>query len=161
MEILKQFKLIIAENVDVSLDAKKLFFGCKLNFFEIQYKLEPLDFWVTQHPDLIFPDKSAFQRNWDLQLMTDKHQQLLSHLGSPHRAILLAIFEHECGVWLDALPSANLGTLLDKHVLQIAISLRIGSDICQPHTCVCGTLVDRLGHHGLSCSKKLWQIFST
>lgn len=98
--------------------------------------MEALDFWVTQHPDLIFPDKPAFQRNWDLQLMTDKHQQLLSHLGSPYRAILLARSEHESGAWLDGLPSANLGTLLDKHVLQIAISLRIGSDLPTSYVCL-------------------------
>ncbi|KAM3958718.1 uncharacterized protein ACR2FA_007238 [Aphomia sociella] len=31
--------------------------------------------------------------------------------------------------------------------------LRLGAAICTPHVCPCGTEVDQLGHHGLSCSK--------
>ena len=29
--------------------------------------------------------------------------------------------------------------------------MRLGALICEPHSCRCGRLVDRLGHHGLSC----------
>ena len=35
----------------------------------------------------------------------------------------------------------------------MAVGLRLGSTICQPHTCICGTQVDARGLHGLSCRK--------
>ncbi|XP_073955673.1 uncharacterized protein [Choristoneura fumiferana] len=37
--------------------------------------------------------------------------------------------------------------------LRLAVSLRLGFPICAPHKCPCGSVVDRLGHHGLSCAK--------
>jgi hypothetical protein len=51
-----------------------------------------------------------------------------------------------------------LGTLLEKTTLQIAVSLRLGISICQPHICTCGSLVDTLSHHGLSCIKSAGRI---
>ena len=35
----------------------------------------------------------------------------------------------------------------------MAVGLRLGSNICSPHTCPCGTLVDARGNHGLSCRR--------
>ena len=29
----------------------------------------------------------------------------------------------------------------------------MGADIVEEHTCICGALVDRTGHHGLSCRR--------
>lgn len=55
--------------------------------------------------------------------------------------------------WLNALPCSSLGTLLDNHSFRIAASLRLGIPVCHPHTCVCGTKVDKFGRHGLACKK--------
>ena len=33
----------------------------------------------------------------------------------------------------------------------VSVALRLGSPICEPHHCRCGSLVTKLGHHGLSC----------
>ena len=33
----------------------------------------------------------------------------------------------------------------------ISVALRTGAPVSEPHACRCGRLVDRLGHHGLSC----------
>ena len=33
----------------------------------------------------------------------------------------------------------------------MAIGLRLGTAICEPHMCPCGALVDALGTHALSC----------
>ncbi|CAH2244118.1 jg18506 [Pararge aegeria aegeria] len=52
-----------------------------------------------------------------------------------------------------ALPSANLGTMLDHTTLSVVIGLRLGASIIQPHRCHCGDSVDTYGHHGLSCSR--------
>ena len=36
----------------------------------------------------------------------------------------------------------------------VAVGLHLGSPLCRPHLCHhCGSEVDRLGHHGLSCRK--------
>ena len=35
--------------------------------------------------------------------------------------------------------------------VMISVALRLGSPICEPHQCRCGSLVTSLGHHGLSC----------
>ena len=34
-----------------------------------------------------------------------------------------------------------------------AIDLRLGANIVEEHKCICGTLVDRNGIHGLSCRR--------
>ncbi|KAF2884944.1 hypothetical protein ILUMI_21221 [Ignelater luminosus] len=52
-----------------------------------------------------------------------------------------------------ALPSFQLGTLLDKNSPTVAISSRLGINICKPYTCACEKAVDSSGVHGLSCNK--------
>ncbi|RVE45296.1 hypothetical protein evm_010068 [Chilo suppressalis] len=76
---------------------------------------------------------------------------LASSESATERARLLAVFQAESGYWLQALPSANIGTLLDKSTLSLAISLRLGVKTNHPHCCRCGSRVGELGHHGLSC----------
>jgi hypothetical protein len=67
------------------------------------------------------------------------------------RARLLGVRGREAGAWLHAIPSPSLGTLLDNDTFRVAVSLRLGSLVCSPHTCVCGSSVDESGTHGLSC----------
>lgn len=69
------------------------------------------------------------------------------------RARLLASNERESGYWLNAIPSTNIGTLLDRTTFTLAVSLRLGAKINVPHRCRCGVSVDQLGHHGLSCQR--------
>jgi len=35
----------------------------------------------------------------------------------------------------------------------VAVGLRLGTAICEAHTCPCGATVDSLGRHALSCKK--------
>jgi hypothetical protein len=51
------------------------------------------------------------------------------------QARLLALQEKESGAWLHALPSTNLGTLLDNQCFRISICLRLGIPMCVPHPC--------------------------
>ena len=57
----------------------------------------------------------------------------------------------ESGLWLHTLPTSTLGTLLDPESLRIALALRVGADVCEPHMCRCGRRMDARGLHGLSC----------
>jgi hypothetical protein len=43
--------------------------------------------------------------------------------------------------------------LINDDSLLIAIGLRLGTQLCVPHKCRCGSLVDEQGMHGLSCQK--------
>jgi hypothetical protein len=82
------------------------------------------------------------QKIWDEKnrISSDKDQ-----------ARLLALKEKESGAWLHAFPSTIIGTLLDNQCFKISICLRLGIPMCVPHQCTCGEIVDKLGHHGLSC----------
>ena len=53
--------------------------------------------------------------------------------------------------WLHAIPIPSLGLKLDNTSIRIACGLRLGSPLCHPHKCQCGTDVDKFGRHGLSC----------
>ena len=46
----------------------------------------------------------------------------------------------------------NLGLHLDDETVRVAVALRLGAAVCEPHPCqLCQCPVDRQGHHGLSC----------
>src|SRR6218665_333989 len=50
-----------------------------------------------------------------------------------------------------AMPIASCGLKLDDEAVRVAVGLRIGANLCEPHTCVCGQRVTAQGHHGFSC----------
>ena len=70
---------------------------------------------------------------------------------SHHRARLLAVAAPHAGDWLHALPISSCGLRLDDEAIRVAVGLRLGLNICQPHPCICETQVDARGTHGLSC----------
>ena len=47
----------------------------------------------------------------------------------------------------------SLGLKLDNPSVRIACGLRLGTNLCHPHKCQCGTDVDKTGRHGLSCQR--------
>lgn len=54
---------------------------------------------------------------------------------------------------MHALPSPHFGTLLDNESIRVAVAFRLGCDVCEPHICICGSMVERNGHHALSCQR--------
>ena len=70
---------------------------------------------------------------------------------SHHRARLLAVTFPHAGDWLHTLPISSCGLRLDDEAVRVAVGLRLGLNLCQPHPCPCGTQVDSRGTHGLSC----------
>ena len=67
------------------------------------------------------------------------------------RARLLASVTPHAGDWLNAPPLTAAGLRLTNDAIRIAVGLRLGSNLCWPHTCRCGALVDARGNHGLVC----------
>ena len=97
------------------------------------------------------PDEPGCQKGWDLPIVQRSREEMLREADQVSRARLLATAQKESGAWLNALPVSSLGTLLDSESFRVAIALRVGADICIPHSCRCGGMMDGKGLHGLSC----------
>ncbi|CAG9135278.1 unnamed protein product [Plutella xylostella] len=119
--------------------------------FKIPYAEEALDLWRARCPASDVPQQPECQRSWDEPICKITLNGLIGQSVGSELARLRAAAEHESGLWLHALPSPQLGTLLDNDSLRVAVALRLGCNICEPHRCVCGAWVDAQGHHGLYC----------
>ncbi|XP_047991091.1 uncharacterized protein LOC125230111 [Leguminivora glycinivorella] len=127
---------------------------------EIANLREAREAWCESCPSADIPVARHCQRDWDSPRLKIAHASLIDQSpDDSERARILAVSAPESGHWLQALPSRAIGTILDPSSLRIAICLRLGSRICVPHTCVCGKDVDRLGRHGLSCSRSAGRMF--
>lgn len=94
------------------------------------------------------------QHLWHKPVVDACFQNLLSNANSPlDKARLLAVSSPHSGDWLNALPISSCGLRLEDEAVRVAVGLRLGCSICQPHTCPCGSLVDSSGVHSLSCKK--------
>ena len=91
------------------------------------------------------------QKTWDLPIAEATKTRLLESSDQLARARILASSCKESGVWLHAFPVLSLGTMLEPETFRIAIALRVGADVCEPHKCRCGRMMDSRGLHGLSC----------
>ena len=73
------------------------------------------------------------------------------HTETYDKVRLLAASSKHSGDWLHAIPISSCGLRLDDEVVRIAVGLRLGINICEPHVCICGSVVDVRGSHALSC----------
>ena len=108
--------------------------------------------WNALNPDTEPPQTPSLQKHWDV-INVNRIFNALRFETDEDKARVLAICRSESSAWLHALPSRNIGTLLENNVFRIIVALRLGLDICVPHTCICGGKVDKKGRHGLSCRK--------
>ncbi|KAI5639573.1 hypothetical protein NE865_07939 [Phthorimaea operculella] len=109
--------------------------------------------WAAACPGVDLPSKPESQRAWDDLSCKFSLSELSESLTGADVAHIKAVTCPESGAWLQALPSPQLGTLLDNDTLRIAVALRLGCGVCEDHSCPCGASVDSTGHHGLSCAK--------
>ena len=92
------------------------------------------------------------QKAWDTPIATHLFQALVSDAPDEYsKARLQASSAPHAGDWLKVVPVSALGLRLDDEGLRIAVGLRLGSNICSPFTCGCGSKVDARGSHSLSC----------
>jgi hypothetical protein len=92
------------------------------------------------------------QKTWDTPLvLVIAHKLKTTASTQADIARLLAVSSPHAGDFLNVIPCSSLGTRLDDSSLRIAIALRLGAKICEPHQCGCGEEVDASGTHGLSC----------
>ena len=89
-----------------------------------------------------------------MQYAKMKHKKLISSSSLDlEKARLLTVFPEQSSSCLNAISIASLGLKMNSSQLRLSCALRLGSPLCIPHTCVCGTRVDQSGVHGLSCRK--------
>lgn len=111
-----------------------------------------LNAWMLLNPNTGIPEIPTSQKEWD-KINTERLANEVHLEETTEKARILAIRKPESSAWLHALPSRAIGTLMNNNVFRISIGLRLGLNICTPHTCVCGRFVDSKGLHGLSCKK--------
>ena len=115
------------------------------------------DSWnaITGKP-ILTGDAAVSQKAWDQPIIKLAYTQILQGSNDVEsRARLLAVASRESGAWLHAIPIPSLGTKLSNDCVRIAVGLRLGTDICTPHKCICNAEIDSKGRHGLSCNKCL------
>ena len=79
------------------------------------------------------------QQAWDRpSIDIDKASVLSAAPDQHHRARVLAVSAPHAGDWLYALPISNCGLRLDDEAIRVAVGLRLGVNLCQPHPCPCG-----------------------
>jgi hypothetical protein len=100
------------------------------------------------------PARAGVQKAWDEPVVSRKREEVMSAAqNQAGRARLIAAAAPHSGDFLHAVPCSSVGTRLDDTSLRIAVSLRLGANMCAPHTCICGQHVDSTGIHGLVCRK--------
>ena len=116
------------------------------------------------------PDLRSAEASWQEQfgsLPSLAKQSFLDMTASKHRADsllqeattqrnrvrLLSLHGTFAGAWLNALPTNRTGfnTRLSNEEIRIAVGVRLGCKITEPHRCNCNMPVDQYGLHGLSC----------
>ena len=97
---------------------------------------------------------AAKQHEWDKPSIAADLAKLTSSLPDRHhQARLLAVSAPHSGDWLHALPISSCGLRLDDEAVRVAVGLRLGARLCEPHQCPCGAKVDPEGTHGLACRR--------
>ena len=115
---------------------------------------EALEQWTTTVGPAIPMDSREFQKEWDNALGDTIMKRLLAEDTSDlTRARLTHVSQKESGLFLTAVPSPNVGTLLNNEQLRASLALRLGLPLYEKHPCACGRTVDTRGLHKLSCSQ--------
>ena len=95
---------------------------------------------------------SGKQAYWDRPGLQCDRAAIEATLMEPSRkARFFAATAPHSGDWLLALPITTCGLRLDDEAVRVAVGLRLGLNICVPHTCRCGAKVDVQGLHCMVC----------
>ncbi|KAI5637897.1 hypothetical protein NE865_09412 [Phthorimaea operculella] len=119
----------------------------------IPFQEDALEAWSVMCPAVDPPYNRDSQKAWDILCSKLFLADLTESLSGTDLARIKASACPEAGAWLHALPSPQLDTHLEDNTLRVAVSLRLGCGVCEPHRCPCGAITDASGYHGLSCSR--------
>jgi len=92
------------------------------------------------------------QSKWDTSILEKELSDLIHSTAElSELARLKAVSSQHASDWLHCLPITPCGLRLSDEAIRVAVGLRLGANICQPHACACGAMVTARGTHGLSC----------
>jgi hypothetical protein len=118
---------------------------------------EALDCWKLLCPGIEIPDSPSLQKLWDAPIINKKFNEILDSSDHRNKTRLLAVFELESGAWLKALPSSNLGTLLDRQHFKMLLLLELDlKSVILIFAYVGGSQVDKWGSSLSFVFKKCW-----
>jgi len=126
---------------------------------DISFYADAIEAWKNLGIDSMPPVQSS-QQNWNI-INVENIVDSLSFPTELDKARYNASCSLEASAWLSALPSKNVGLLLNNNDFRMSIAVRLGTNVCLPHVCICGLNVDECGVHGLSCPKECWSFFKT
>jgi len=123
---------------------------------EIPYDLQntALEAWkAVTGADPPTGTSTHLQKEWDIRFTDKAWTGLLESTSYPRdRARLLASRAPHSGDWMLAPPVTALGLRLSDEEVRIAVGMRLGTTLCEPHLChQCRENVDASGLHGLVC----------
>ena len=121
--------------------------------FEDTYTSDAILSWKSlSHAEIPPKPANRFQKVWDTVASISIYNDILTRCpGDAGQARLKAVNSPHAGDWLNALPIASVDLRLSDKEIRVAVGYRLGSFICQPHQCVCGSFVGARDLHGLSC----------
>ena len=94
------------------------------------------------------------QSHWDRpSVLRDRALVKSGLVTCEQQASFQAAVAPHSGDWLHVLPIASCGLRLDDESIHVAVGLRLGTDVCVPHVCGCGTQVDARGSHAFICKR--------
>jgi hypothetical protein len=130
---------------------KRILADCLI--MEDTHMLEYLEIWSDEFgspPDPL-PSK---QSSWDRpSVLLDRAMVESSLSTAVQKASFLAASAAHSGDWMFALPITSCGLRLDDEAVRVAVGLRLGSNLCVPHSCRCGAQVDAMGLHCFVCKR--------
>jgi len=107
--------------------------------------------WSAQFDDI--PEILPLNSHFGITLACWRTRLLWSYRSPHSRASFLSACIQHSGDWLFTLPIASCGLKLDEEAVRVADGLRLGLDLCSPHECRCGSMVDARGLHSFVCKK--------
>ena len=113
------------------------------------YNQYAIDWSTTFSCSLPSELESHKQRTWDKPNVTTDVNYIFQS-SQDTQARLASVSAAHSNDWLNALPIASYGLRLDNEDIRVAIGLRLGTALYQPHLCPCGAIVEEDGLHGLS-----------
>ena len=117
-----------------------------------------LDDWCQRHYPVQPPTgtNASKQRSWDMPSVDATFNSLFAaQPDGYHRARLTAVKAPHSGDWLNALPITSCGLRLEDDAIRVAVGLRLGASLCEPHQYTCGNMVNMRSNHGLSCERSV------
>jgi len=115
--------------------------------------VEATQAWIQGGLEVPIEENKKIQHHWEFPKFTKLVDAITLDSNEEDKARILAASCPHSGEWLSVLPSPQLGTLLSDECFRISTAIRIGGEICVPHTCPCGSEVAATGYHGLSCKR--------